>query len=72
MFAGKRILICLGLGVPVPVENEHLEGALKLGKRNNVVSQVIIGGKLAFENGIFDAKFGRERGFGRLLRRTNK
>ena len=57
-----------GLGPPIEQYDERLHGAMRMVKRSDgVVRQVLVGGKLAFENGHFADEFGRER-FGRLLR----
>ncbi len=57
-----------GLGPPVENHDERLHGAMRMVKRSDgVVRQVLIGGRLAFENAHFSPEFGRER-FGRLLR----
>ena len=57
-----------GLGPPMENHDERLHGAMRMVKRSDgVVRQVVIGGRLAFENARFAPEFGRER-FGRLLR----
>jgi len=57
-----------GLGPPIEQYDERLAGAMRMVKRSDgVVNQVLIGGRLAFENGQFVPEFGKQR-FGRLLR----
>jgi N-acyl-D-aspartate/D-glutamate deacylase len=57
-----------GLGPPIEHYDERLDGAMRMVKRSDsVVRQVLVGGRVAFENGRFASEFGRER-FGRLLR----
>lgn len=57
-----------GLGPPVEDYCPELHGAMRMVKRSDgVVRQVVVGGKIAFENGHFASEFGRQR-FGRLLR----
>ncbi len=57
-----------GLGPPIENYDERLHGAMRMVKRSDgVVRQVIIGGRIAFENAQYVPEFGRER-FGRLLR----
>ncbi len=57
-----------GLGPPIEDYAEGLHGAMRMVKRSDgVVRQVVVGGRLAFENGQFADDFGRQR-FGRLLR----
>jgi len=57
-----------GLGPPVEHYDERLHGAMRMVKRSDgVVRQVVVGGRVAFENAQFVPEFGRER-FGRLLR----
>ncbi len=57
-----------GLGPPVEHYDERFHGAMRMVKRSDgVVRQVLIGGRVAFENAQFVPQFGRER-FGRLLR----
>ncbi|HEV3138251.1 MAG TPA: amidohydrolase family protein [Pirellulales bacterium] len=57
-----------GLGPPIEHYDEGLHGAMRMVKRSDgVVRQVLVGGRLAFENGQFVPEFGRQR-FGRLLR----
>ena len=59
-----------GLGPPIEHYDERLHGAMRMVKRSDgVVRQVLVGGRVAFENGQFVPEFGRER-FGRLLRST--
>ncbi len=57
-----------GLGPPIENYDERLHGAMRMVKRSDgVVRQVLVGGRIAFENAQFVPEFGRER-FGRLLR----
>jgi N-acyl-D-aspartate/D-glutamate deacylase len=57
-----------GLGPPIENYDERLHGAMRMVKRSDgVVRQVLVGGRLAFENGHFVDEFGRQP-FGRLLR----
>ncbi|MGD9720306.1 MAG: amidohydrolase family protein [Pirellulales bacterium] len=57
-----------GLGPPQENYDERLHGAMRMVKRSDgVVRQVLIGGRVAFENATFVPEFGRQR-FGRLLR----
>ena len=57
-----------GLGPPVEHYDDRLHGAMRMVKRSDgVVRQVLVGGRMAFENAQFVPEFGRER-FGRLLR----
>ncbi len=57
-----------GLGAPIEHYDERLHGAMRMVKRSDgVVRQVVINGRLAFEETQFVPEFGRER-FGRLLR----
>ena len=57
-----------GLGPPIEQYDERLDGAMRMVKRSDgVVRQVLVGGRVAFENAQFVPEFGRER-FGRLLR----
>lgn len=56
-----------GLSEPIEHVDERI-GTMRMVKRSDgVVRQVLVGGRLAFENGQFVPEFGRER-FGRLLR----
>jgi N-acyl-D-aspartate/D-glutamate deacylase len=60
----------IGLGEPIEHYDPRLHGAMRMVKRSDgVVRQVVIGGRLAFENSQFVPQFGSER-FGRLLRST--
>jgi N-acyl-D-aspartate/D-glutamate deacylase len=57
-----------GLGPPIEHYDERLQGAMRMVKRSDgVVRQVLIGGRIAFENAKFAPEFGRHR-FGQLLR----
>jgi len=57
-----------GLGPPIEHFDDRLHGAMRMVKRTDgVVRQVLVGGRVAFENAQFAPEFGRER-FGRLLR----
>jgi N-acyl-D-aspartate/D-glutamate deacylase len=57
-----------GLGPPIEQYDERLHGAMRMVKRSDgVVRQVLLGGRIAFEDAKFVPQFGRER-FGRLLR----
>ncbi len=57
-----------GLGPPIEQYDDRLHGAMRMVKRSDgVVRQVLVGGKIAFEDAKFVPEFGRER-FGRLLR----
>ena len=57
-----------GLGPPIEHFDPRLHGAMRMVKRSDgVVRQVLVGGRLAFENAQFVPEFGRQR-FGRLLR----
>jgi N-acyl-D-aspartate/D-glutamate deacylase len=57
-----------GLGPPIEHYDPRLHGAMRMVKRSDgVVRQVLVGGRVAFENAQFVPQFGRER-FGRLLR----
>src|SRR5262249_29259486 len=57
-----------GLGPPIESFDERLHGAMRMVKRSDgVVRQVVIGGRVAFDECKFVDSFGRER-FGRLLR----
>jgi N-acyl-D-aspartate/D-glutamate deacylase len=57
-----------GLGPPIEQYDERLHGAMRMVKRSDgVVRQVLVGGRVAFDNAQFVPEFGRER-FGRLLR----
>jgi len=59
-----------GLGPPIEHYDPRLDGAMRMVKRSDrVVRQVMVGGRLAFENGSFVPEFGNQR-FGRLLRAT--
>ncbi len=57
-----------GWGRPIEQYDDRLHGAMRMVKRSDgVVRQVLVGGKVAFEDAKFVPEFGRER-FGRLLR----
>ncbi|HEY4310069.1 MAG TPA: amidohydrolase family protein [Pirellulales bacterium] len=57
-----------GLGAPIEHYDDRLHGAMRMVKRSDgVVRQVLVGGRVAFEDAQFVPEFGRER-FGRLLR----
>jgi N-acyl-D-aspartate/D-glutamate deacylase len=57
-----------GLGPPMESYDDRLLGAMRMVKRSDgVVRQVLVGGRIAFENAQFVPEFGRER-FGQLLR----
>jgi N-acyl-D-aspartate/D-glutamate deacylase len=57
-----------GLGAPIENYDDRLHGAMRMVKRSDgVVRQVLVGGRVAFEDAQFVPEFGRER-FGRLLR----
>ena len=57
-----------GLGPPIENYDDRLHGAMRMVKRSDgVVRQVVVNGKVAFEDAQFVPEFGRER-FGRLLR----
>ena len=57
-----------GLGPPMEHYDERLCGAMRMVKRSDgVVRQVLVGGRMAFENARFAPEFGQER-FGQLLR----
>ncbi|HVU89319.1 MAG TPA: amidohydrolase family protein [Pirellulales bacterium] len=57
-----------GLGPPIEHYDDRLHGAMRMVKRSDgVVRQVLVNGKVAFEDATFVPEFGRER-FGRLLR----
>ncbi len=57
-----------GLSEPIEQYDPRLCGAMRMVKRSDgVVRQVLIGGRVAFDNGHFADDFGRER-YGRLLR----
>lgn len=58
-----------GLSEPIELEDPRLDGEMRMVKRNTVVEQVFIQGKLAYEHGEVAQALGKER-FGRLLRRT--
>lgn len=59
-----------GLSAPIEVVDPRFDGEMRMVKRSDeVVRQVIIGGKVAFEGGSFAADFGRAK-YGRLLRRA--
>ncbi len=55
-----------GLGEPVEYVDPRIE-TMRMVKRNQVVRNVLVGGRPAFADGNFVPEFGRER-FGRLLR----
>jgi N-acyl-D-aspartate/D-glutamate deacylase len=47
---------------------EGLDGLVRMVNRSDgVVRSVLINGRVAFEDGVFDASLGRERGFGQFL-----
>jgi N-acyl-D-aspartate/D-glutamate deacylase len=57
-----------GLGPPIEQRDPRMHGAMRMVKRSDgVVRQVLVGGRLAFEDAAFVPEFGRQR-FGRLLR----
>ena len=57
-----------GLGDPIEYRDQRLGGFMRMVRRSDgVVREVIIGGKIAFEQGAFAPTLGKER-FGRLLR----
>ncbi len=57
-----------GLSEPIEHYDERLHGAMRMVKRSDsVVRQVLVGGRVAFENGAFSPEYGRER-YGTLLR----
>lgn len=59
-----------GLSAPLEVHDPRFHGAMRMVKRSDgVVRSVLIGGKVAFENGEFAPDFGKTR-YGRLLRST--
>jgi len=59
-----------GLGPPIEHYDPRLDGAMRMVKRTDgVVRQVLVGGRVAFDDCKFVPEFGRER-FGRLLRST--
>lgn len=43
-------------------------GLKRLVRRDRAVPAVLVNGRIAFRDGVFDPKFGAERGFGRVLR----
>ena len=58
-----------GLGGMVELEDERIGGNMRLVRRSDaVVNQVVIGGKVAWENGEAAPALGKEK-FGRLLKR---
>lgn len=58
-----------GLSEPIEFVDERLGGEMRMVKRSDsVVTTVLIGGKVAFENGAFAKDYGSVR-YGRLLRR---
>ncbi len=57
-----------GLSAPIELVDPRLDGEMRMVKRNEVVEQVFIQGKLAYERGEVVDALGKER-FGRLLRR---
>ncbi len=57
-----------GLGPPIEHYDDRLFGAMRMVKRSDgVVRQVMVGGRIAFDEGKFVPEFGSDR-FGRLLR----
>ncbi len=57
-----------GLSEPIEAYDPRLSGAMRMVKRSDgVVRQVLVGGKLVFENGQFAADYGK-KATGRLLR----
>lgn len=59
-----------GLSDPIEMHDERLDGAMRMVKRSDgVVRQVIVGGKVAFDDGKFADDFGKTR-YGRLLKST--
>jgi N-acyl-D-aspartate/D-glutamate deacylase len=57
-----------GLGAPIELLDPRLDGNLRMVKRSDgVVRQVVIGGRVAFDDGRFSAGYGGTR-YGRLLR----
>ena len=59
-----------GLSAPIEVVDPRFDGEMRMVKRSDeVVRQVIIGGKVAFEGGTFASDFGQAK-YGRLLRRA--
>jgi len=57
-----------GLSDPIEQYDPRLGGAMRMVKRSDgVVRQVLVGGRVAFEDGQFADDFGRQR-YGRLLR----
>ena len=57
-----------GLGEPVELVDPRLDGNMRMVKRSDgVVRQVVIGGRVAFDEGRFAPGYGETR-FGRLLR----
>jgi len=61
-----------GLSDPIEFEDPRLEGEMRMVKRSDgVVKKVLIGGRVAFEDGQFAADYGKSR-YGRLLRRSKE
>ncbi|MBX3415651.1 MAG: amidohydrolase family protein [Pirellulales bacterium] len=59
-----------GLSEPLEINDPRFHGAMRMVKRSDgVVRQVLVGGKIAFENGNFADDFGQTK-YGRLLRST--
>ena len=57
-----------GLGDPIEQYDPRLAGAMRMVKRSDgVVRQVLIGGRVAFEDAQFAGDYGTQR-YGRLLR----
>jgi len=57
-----------GLSDPIEQYDPRLSGAMRMVKRSDgVVRQVLIGGRVAFDNAQFADDYGRQR-YGRLLR----
>lgn len=57
-----------GLSDPIEMHDPRFHGAMRMVKRSDgVVRQVLIGGKVAFDDGAFASDFGSRR-YGRLLR----
>jgi len=57
-----------GLSAPLELVDPRLDGAMRLVKRSDsVVRQVVVGGKVTFENGAFPADYHKKK-YGRLLR----
>lgn len=59
-----------GLSEPLEVNDPRFHGAMRMVKRSDgVVRNVLVGGKVAFEDGKFAEDFGKKK-YGRLLRST--